>query len=455
MPANSNGKTSESGGFQAALDRGLQARAPEHKSTGVLPSSKGQAETGTTASGVGKKTGKEGDHEIATVGPALPTLPDPLVALPVIQAPPQSSLMLKLPVETVAAGPSAESNGAQSSETGKVAQAQEHALTPVQTPLLPGDGTSVVPVQNGTPNQDVPGSSASPLSMENPAASLTAIPVMPSLSVPQAATAPALKLNGTTLNANRSSQSADSKLKQSGSNFKPSSSGPSENQNTPVHTFGTALAIKPSDPVAADANGLSASVMPTGNAVLSVPVAEANGHAAADVPSSQTSAGLPAADAANVAAQAVAVAAPSINTAKVLETIHGTELRLGLHSTEFGSISIATSVSPAGIAAQIALDHGALGKALATHLTSMEEKLGSSFGMPAKVELRDGTASGSQGSGAGTANGGENARGNARQPWTGREDASSARVGEGFSGSVPTAESRSDVSSNVRLSVQA
>ncbi len=613
VPAISNSNTPESGGFQAALDRGLQAEVPEQKSAGVLPSSKGPADSGTPASGTWKKTGKEAKSELATVGLALSALPDLLTALPLIPAPQQSSSIVKLPAETVADGtiaapngvqssntreadfgtpasgagktgkeaepelgtiglalpavpdllanvplipapqqsslapklsaeivaaePSAGSSGTQSSETGKVTQAQELAPVTVRTPLLPENGTNAVPTQSGIAIQNARGAAVSPdvvpwskqaasstasaflTSASAPAASSTPVlpapvlpalphvsasssvqpvvakdgskqglaidaagiptpatssvtsvtvspnlsapnlssqnPVVPSLLVPQVVAAPASKLTGIMLNASRSSPSADSRPKQSGGAFEPSSSVPGEDRSTLVHTSGSASAIEPSALVVADANGLSSSVMPTENAVLSAPLTGASGHAAADVSGGPTSAGLPAASTANMAAQVAAVAAPSINTAKVLETIHGTELRLGLHSTEFGSISIATLVSPGGIAAQIALDHGALGKALATHLTSMEEKLGSSFGLPAKVELRDGPISGSQGSGAGTANGGENSRGYAKPQRTGREAEPSARVAEGFSGSVPAAESRAATGSGVRLSVQA
>ena len=76
-------------------------------------------------------------------------------------------------------------------------------------------------------------------------------------------------------------------------------------------------------------------------------------------------------------------------------------MRVGMHSAEFGSISIATSVTPGGLAAQISLDHGELGRALAAHLPGIEEKLGSTLGLSAKVEVRDTGAQGSADPGAG------------------------------------------------------
>jgi len=535
-PATSDRSRPESGGFQAALDRGLHAEVREPKSTGVLPSSKRQVDPGTAASGAGK-TGKERERELAAVGLALPALLDPLTTLPVTQllaSPQQSSLAQGSPAEGTTTGPGAGSSGAQSSENGKVAQ--ELALAAAQISLLP----SGVSTQSGIANQNsrgpaplpdaspsseqavssaasastpsafpsgalstpvlpvpiLPTTPASPSSSVQPiaaksgskqglavdaagvpasaASSGTSVNVSPSLSVPnllsqnqtvpnvlapQAAAAPASKLTGTSLNANRVSQPADGKQKQTGSASGPTSSAPSEIRSASGHTFGAAPAVEPSAPVIADASGPNSTSILNGTSTdvagLSTAVAGSNGHAAADGSGSQALDSQLAASAASSASQAATAAAPSINTAKVLETIHGTELRLGLHSTEFGSISIATSVSSAGITAQIALDHGALGKALATHLTSMEEKLGSSFGLPAKVELHGGTMSGSQGSGAGTAGSGEDSRGDARQRWAGSGAELSPRVGKAFSGSVSVAESRAGASSSARLSVQA
>ncbi len=100
-----------------------------------------------------------------------------------------------------------------------------------------------------------------------------------------------------------------------------------------------------------------------------------------------------------------------IHTARLLQSAGGSEMRVGLHSAEFGSISIATSVSSGALQASIALDHGGLGHAIAAHLPAMEEK----FGIAARIEVRDaaqtgehpprqgeGSASSSQGGGRGS-----------------------------------------------------
>jgi hypothetical protein len=79
----------------------------------------------------------------------------------------------------------------------------------------------------------------------------------------------------------------------------------------------------------------------------------------------------------------------AINAARVLETMNGTEMRVGIHSADFGSVSIAATMSPSGVAAQIALEHGALGQALSTHFAAIEEKLGATLGVHARVEMQD------------------------------------------------------------------
>ncbi len=104
-----------------------------------------------------------------------------------------------------------------------------------------------------------------------------------------------------------------------------------------------------------------------------------------------------------------------VNTARMLQTMSGTEMRVGVHSPEFGSISIATSVSPGGLQAQIALDHNALGKELALHLPGVEEKLGSALGMTAHVEVRNGGGGAAAQDGTGGFGGREASAGSGRQ----------------------------------------
>ena len=147
--------------------------------------------------------------------------------------------------------------------------------------------------------------------------------------------------------------------------------------------------------------------------------------------------------------------APAINTARVLAGMGGTEMRVGMHSAEFGSISIATTVTPGGLAAQISLDHADLGRALAAHLPGMEEKLGSSLGLTAKVEVRDTGTQGSAGGSAGFTGRDTASQSSASQGGAGYSSASGARrPTETLLGAAP-AEITMQTGSGSRLSVRA
>jgi hypothetical protein len=82
-----------------------------------------------------------------------------------------------------------------------------------------------------------------------------------------------------------------------------------------------------------------------------------------------------------------AAGAPAVNTAKLIQSMSESEMRLGMHSTEFGDISIRTSVSQEQVQAQINVDHNELGSAIAAHIPSLEAKLGTDFGIHASVEV--------------------------------------------------------------------
>ena len=79
--------------------------------------------------------------------------------------------------------------------------------------------------------------------------------------------------------------------------------------------------------------------------------------------------------------------ASGINTARVIQNMSDTEMRVGMHSAEFGDISIRTSVSMQQMTAQISVDHGDLGKAISAHIPAMQEKLGGESGLRATVEV--------------------------------------------------------------------
>lgn len=78
-----------------------------------------------------------------------------------------------------------------------------------------------------------------------------------------------------------------------------------------------------------------------------------------------------------------------LNSARLLQSVHQSEMKLGMHSVEFGNISISTSINHQAISAQISTEHAELSRVLAMHISAIEEKLGNAYGVNARVELRD------------------------------------------------------------------
>jgi hypothetical protein len=117
--------------------------------------------------------------------------------------------------------------------------------------------------------------------------------------------------------------------------------------------------------------------------------------------------GLPGSDTASLAADSDEPAAASgINAAKLLQTMGGTEMRVGMNSSEFGDISIRAAVSQQQMTAQISLDHTDLGQAIAAHIANAQTKLGNEYGLHASIEVSQQGASFSGGSPSGQAGSG-------------------------------------------------
>jgi hypothetical protein len=82
-----------------------------------------------------------------------------------------------------------------------------------------------------------------------------------------------------------------------------------------------------------------------------------------------------------------------ISTARLIQTMGETEMRVGMHSTEFGDISIRTAVSQQQMQTQISVDHSELGNALSAHIPAIQAKLGSDYGLHATIEVNQSGAS--------------------------------------------------------------
>jgi hypothetical protein len=93
-----------------------------------------------------------------------------------------------------------------------------------------------------------------------------------------------------------------------------------------------------------------------------------------------------------------ASAAQVVHRAQLIQAMHQSEMRMGMNSAEFGNISISAAVSHQTLLAQISLDHPELNRALTAQLPNIEKQLGSAYGLPSRVEVRDSSTSSQQGS---------------------------------------------------------
>ncbi|HEX4283551.1 MAG TPA: hypothetical protein VHZ28_00565 [Terracidiphilus sp.] len=86
-------------------------------------------------------------------------------------------------------------------------------------------------------------------------------------------------------------------------------------------------------------------------------------------------------------------ASSAINTARVIQNMNETEMRVGMRSTEFGDISIRTMVNQQQMQTQISVDHSELVSALTAHIPAAQAKLGAEYGLHASIEVSQGGAS--------------------------------------------------------------
>ena len=117
-------------------------------------------------------------------------------------------------------------------------------------------------------------------------------------------------------------------------------------------------------------------------------------------------------------------ALPVINTAKLIQSMGQSEMRVGMRSTEFGNISISTSSTRDLISAQISLDHGELARTLAAHLPEIQARLGGNQPADVRIDM-NGASAGQTGTAGGMYNGSaDQSRGGRHQ--VGNADSSSS-----------------------------
>jgi hypothetical protein len=139
-------------------------------------------------------------------------------------------------------------------------------------------------------------------------------------------------------------------------------------------------------------------------------------------------------------------ALPVINTARLIQNIGQSEMRVGMRSSDFGNISISTSATRDVVSAQISLEHSELARTLAVHLPEMQARLGSNNqAMNVRIDLNGPGTGTSSGMSNGSADG---SRGDRQQ----KGSAASTQAVDGFRGqgnsvataTVPTGEGRLD-----------
>lgn len=125
-------------------------------------------------------------------------------------------------------------------------------------------------------------------------------------------------------------------------------------------------------------------------------------------------------DPASLASTPVPQALPVINTAKLIQAMGQSEMRVGIRTNEFGSISINTSATRDSISAQISLDHSELAKVLAAHLPEMQARLSGNQAVDVRIDM-----SGARG-GLGTGTSGGFSNGSSDESRGGRQQAANA-----------------------------
>jgi hypothetical protein len=137
-------------------------------------------------------------------------------------------------------------------------------------------------------------------------------------------------------------------------------------------------------------------------------------------------------DTAAPAASVLPQPAPVINSAKLIQSIGQSEMRVGLRSNDFGNISISTSATRDSISAQILLDHGELARTLAAHLPEMQARFGGAQAMDVRIDLNGQATGQGTGTAASMSNGStaDGSRGERQQ----RGSAASSQSGDSFAG---------------------
>jgi hypothetical protein len=186
------------------------------------------------------------------------------------------------------------------------------------------------------------------------------------------------------------------------------------------------------------------------NAAVAAPLQTAATPAGVTVHTAKT------ADLAAPATIALPQAVPVINTAKLIQSMGQSEMRVGMRSNDFGNISISASTTRDLISAQISLDHGELARTLAAHLPEMQARLGGNQAVDVRIDMNGQAMGQGAGSSPGMTNGSpDESRGDRQQ----KRGATSSQSVDGFAGrgspiaaaGLPSGEGRIDARLDIRV----
>jgi hypothetical protein len=252
-----------------------------------------------------------------------------------------------------------------------------------------GDGTAVAS-DNGAPATQS-ANQGSKLATTPSAGTFLSAAMFPSSidSSQSSGNANQFKTTATTFNANSNLSNATTGTNTTKTTSQ-DSSGTSSRSNQTDASQATTVAARPADGSAPQTIAFGALVASRQDAS---PHAASGSSVDAAPHRSETSASLPS-DQSNAAGSG---ATSGINSARLIQSMSETEMRVGMHSSEFGDISIRTMVSQQQVQAQISVDHNELSSALSAHIPAMQAKLGNEYGLHASIEVSQNGASFSSG----------------------------------------------------------
>lgn len=184
-----------------------------------------------------------------------------------------------------------------------------------------------------------------------------------------AATAPGAAATATKNTSSSSTSSGDSQAGNDGTS-----------RTLADNSTSTSIAFRVTDPGTVQTTALGATPHQASSTSSSDDGTSAHADEGHSLPSAQAAGSLPSGSAA-------------INSARVIQSMNETEMRVGMRSSEFGDISIRTSVTQQQMQAQISVDHSELVSALSAHIPAVQAKLGADYGLHASIEVSQGGAS--------------------------------------------------------------